>query len=129
QKVPSGGNNEEVRIVGFDGTGDRSLVSFGDNSSHVWGMSDDGKLLAAHSTLYKTDGTDAFELALTGGTFSGDPLTGIDSFYATMSGSGKRFMYFHNAAHRVATLEIDPASTGAAPATSNPPSAHGSIPA
>jgi hypothetical protein len=96
-----------------------------------WGLSDDGKLLVANYRLYNTGGGGAFDLAVQGGFFSNDPPSGIDFYLGTPNGKADRFLYVNTGAnpHRVATLEINPTSTGAAPTITDPRVTPASVPA
>jgi hypothetical protein len=124
-------NKRDVGVIGFDGTGKRAIATFAGGADLNWGMSDDGKLLAANYRLYNADGSGAFDLAVQGGTFSNDPPSGIDFYLGTPSGKADRFLYVNTGANprRVAALEINPASTGAAPTITNPSVTPASVPA
>jgi hypothetical protein len=112
--------NSDLDVIGFDGTNRRTLGSFNGSDSDCWGLSDDGSQVAADYRLWRTDGSGAFDLALAGGSYSTDAATAIDNFFGVLAGSGARMAYVEHATSRVATLEINPASTGAAPTLSQP---------
>src|SRR5262249_50829311 len=115
------GGSHDIVAIGFDGSARRMVGSYGGGHSN-WGVSDDGKLVVANYHLWRTDGTAGFDLAVQGGAFSGDPPGGIDLFMGVPSGKVDRVMYIDTGPNprRVATLEINPATTAPAPAISEP---------
>jgi hypothetical protein len=122
--------DEDLVTLGFDGGGKKDLDKYSGSANNNWGLSDDGKRLVAGYRLYDTAAGTKFDLALTGGTFSGDPPSGIDLFLGALSGKGDRVLYIDTlpGTRRMATLEIDPASTGAAPTITAPTVTPASVP-
>ena len=121
-------NQRELWVESWDGTNKRMLAAFPGIESDNWGISDDGRKVASNYRLFNTDGSGAFDLAVNGGSYSGDPPTGIDNFLGTPNGAASRFAYIDYGTHRMATLEIDPASGGAAPTLSQPAVSPASVP-
>jgi hypothetical protein len=124
------GNQKEVTIVGFDGANSRVLATVPGNRNNNWGLSENGTRLLAGEKLHQTDGSGSFDVAVQGGFFSGDPASAIDIQHGLLSGAGNRAFYLNTYAIpvRAAVLEIDPASTGLAPAMSNPTVTPASLP-
>jgi hypothetical protein len=121
----------DVGVVGFGAAGKRTLATFAAGDDNNWGISDDGKLVVANYKLHNADGSGSFDLAVQGGTFSNDPPSGIDLLLGTPNGKADRILYVNSVANprRMAALEIDPTTMGAAPTIANPSVTPASVPA
>lgn len=113
-------NNYHMRSMRFDGSG---VVDLGDSTidqADGWGLSDDGKLLVADCALVNTDGSGLVDIgSFESGNVGGDPHL-VSCTQARISGKGDRVLYVDNRANPsyLATIDVDPASPGAAPGVS-----------
>jgi hypothetical protein len=121
----------DVGVIGLGGTGKLTFTTFAGGDDNNWGISDDGKLVVAGYKLHNADGSGSFDLAVQGGTFSNDPPSGIDLFLGTPNGKADRILYVNSVANprRMAALEINPTTMGAAPTVANPSVTPASVPA
>lgn len=129
-ETSTGAATRDLTVIGLDGGGKRNLAVYANNLDTNWGLSDDGRVVIAGNRMHRTDGTGAFDLVVRGSFFSGDPSTAIDNQLGALDGSGKRVFYVdgQSPSKRVALLEIDPSSTGAAPTITEPTVTPASIP-
>jgi hypothetical protein len=126
--LPCCSTPSELDVFNFDGTGRRALTTAGQAfSDDVLQLSQDGSKLLFGSTglLFNTDGSGVVQLSALGDSFSGDPpaLVTNTMFGATMNATATRFLYISGDANgfaQLATLDINPASPGAAPSITNP---------
>jgi hypothetical protein len=126
----------EIGVANFDGTGLRALdvsaVLPGDNAGSApldgqdFALTTDGSglLLGSTGILVHTDGSGLVQLAATFPGFTTDTpsLYNGSASFATMDGAGDRLAYVRVLASgpQLVTIEVDPASTGDAPAITNP---------
>lgn len=109
---------DEVGVVNFDGTGQLALSQNGLQGNPAQ-LSADGSLLVAYDMLYNTDGSGVLQLSTLGNSLSpGVPV---------MNGDATRFVYsfvypgtYSQGLSQLATIEMYPATLGAAPAISSP---------
>ena len=117
----------EVGVINYDGSGRKALATNVNAASGLRiQMSNDGsKLLHGTSNrLFFTDGSGAQALSVRGGYFSSDPAVLVtDGFnLAMMNAAADRFVYSvadDAGVQQIATLDINPANLGEAPAISS----------
>jgi hypothetical protein len=106
-------SQRELGVIRWDGTGHRKLGRLV-HDDIGWGLSDDGARLLADRSLHDTDGGGSFELLVRVGQ-SLDPL--VWGAPVSLDRRGDRVLSIVGGSQRfLSIVEINPASTGAAPA-------------
>lgn len=129
QKTPCCSAPYEMGVFAY-GSGARTVLSDyggGNTDNQIAQLSYDGAKLYYVGMLYNTDGSGRLELAIPGPGYSGDPPSIVNSyglFLASMNDGATRFLYrpFYNSGEplQLATLDLDPAGLGPAPAVTDP---------
>ncbi len=124
-------SKRDIGVVTSGGGNQATLATIVGGNDNNWGITDDGASVVAGYRLIPASGTGAFDLSLTGETFSSDPPSGIDLELGTPDGKGDRIVYVDTGAspRRMGALEINPASMRAAPTISAPALSPATIPA
>ncbi|HLJ45824.1 MAG TPA: choice-of-anchor D domain-containing protein [Bryobacteraceae bacterium] len=117
------GSPSQVGVVNFDGTNNRVLDTGLDGAGRPGQISADGSLVYVENggRVYRSDGSGFYPLALNSPGANSHPVIG--SFNASMNSTGTRFVYLSGDAsgiRQLATIDVNPSSTGASPAVTNP---------
>ena len=129
QKSPCCSAPYEMGVFAY-GSGTRTVLSDyggGNTDNQIAQLSYDGSKLYYVGILYNTDGSGRLELAIPGPGYGGDPpsiVNGYGLFMASMNDGATRFLYrpFYNSGEplQLATLDLNPAGLGPAPAVTDP---------
>src|SRR5579872_116242 len=120
--LPSGPPNP-VGVMNFDGSNNRVLDTGLDGTGRPGQITTDGSQIYIENggRVYRTDGSGFYELAVNNPGATSHPVAG--SFNASMNATGTRFLYLTGDASgisQLATIDVNPSSTGAAPSIGNP---------
>ena len=123
------GTPNQIVVTNFDGSGAVTLANNFNSDQYPMQLTSDGSqlLVGTAGRLYRTDGS-GFLLLSPAGPFDelpGDPPTILNNgtFGGTMNSAGTQIEYLVGDANNVGqivVMNINPVSTGAAPAMSNP---------